>query len=244
MLEPILCGPFSRAPLLPKLRGHFAEFLNNASPAGLRILSSSTCVGLRYGYSINYSGFSRHKAYVLPYYNFGPHHGFGLHGGFACRTPPPLVPVFPLPAHTYFMRPHSSVILQCRNLNLLSIGYVSPPLLRSRLTQGRSALPWKPWIFGLKDSHLHLATHSGILSTRHSTTPSGMASSCRLCSSTNPDVAICYEFLLQLTICNSKSYSQKSSFGLMCASHTFCSYVWSYCFAVPFCMSSPAFKHV
>ena len=37
------------APLLPKLRGYFAEFLNNASPVGLRILSSSTCVGLRYG---------------------------------------------------------------------------------------------------------------------------------------------------------------------------------------------------
>ena len=34
------------APLLPKLRGHFAEFLNNASPVGLRILSSSTCVGV------------------------------------------------------------------------------------------------------------------------------------------------------------------------------------------------------
>ena len=52
----------------------------------------------------------------------------------------------------------------CRNLNLLSIGYAFLPLLRPRLTQGRSALPWKPWIFGLKDSHLHLATHSGILS--------------------------------------------------------------------------------
>ena len=37
----------SLAPLLPKLRGHFAEFLDNASSAGLRILSSSTCVGLR-----------------------------------------------------------------------------------------------------------------------------------------------------------------------------------------------------
>ena len=46
------------APLLPKLRGHFAEFLNNASPVGLRILSSSTCVGLRYGYGVNNSGFS------------------------------------------------------------------------------------------------------------------------------------------------------------------------------------------
>ncbi len=67
MLEPILCGPFSGAPLLPKLRGHFAEFLNNASPVGLRILSSSTCVGFRYGYGCRHSGFSWHMAHVLPY---------------------------------------------------------------------------------------------------------------------------------------------------------------------------------
>ena len=39
-----------QAPLFPKLRGQFAEFLNNPSPDGLRILSSSTCVGLRYGH--------------------------------------------------------------------------------------------------------------------------------------------------------------------------------------------------
>ena len=38
------------APLLPKLRGHFAEFLNESSPDRLRILSSPTCVGLRYGH--------------------------------------------------------------------------------------------------------------------------------------------------------------------------------------------------
>ena len=31
LLEPILCGQVSLAPLLPKLRGHFAEFLDNAS---------------------------------------------------------------------------------------------------------------------------------------------------------------------------------------------------------------------
>ena len=47
-------GHFSAATLmallLPKLRSHFAEFLNNTSPVGLRILSSSTCVGLRYGH--------------------------------------------------------------------------------------------------------------------------------------------------------------------------------------------------
>ena len=49
----IRCGSLSRAPLIPKLRGNFAEFLNNLSLAGLRILSSSTCVGLRYGHLIN-----------------------------------------------------------------------------------------------------------------------------------------------------------------------------------------------
>ena len=68
LLGPILCGSISGAPLLPKLRGHFAEFLNNASPAGLRILSSSTCVGLRYGYIKHYSGFSRHKLHMLRYF--------------------------------------------------------------------------------------------------------------------------------------------------------------------------------
>ena len=47
---PLHCGPHTWAPLLPKLRGYFAEFLNNSSLAHLRILSSSTCVGLRYGY--------------------------------------------------------------------------------------------------------------------------------------------------------------------------------------------------
>ena len=61
--------------------------------------------------------------------------------------------------------PHSSDDTWCRNMNLLSIGYAFRPHLRPRLTQGRSALPWIPWIFGLGDSHSHLATHSGILSS-------------------------------------------------------------------------------
>ena len=67
MLEPILCDLPKQAPLIPKLRGHFAEFLNNASSVGLRILSSSTCVGLRYGYCICNSSFSWHMAHILLY---------------------------------------------------------------------------------------------------------------------------------------------------------------------------------
>ena len=38
-----------RAPLLPKLRGQFAEFLNHSSPDRLGILYLTTCVGLGYG---------------------------------------------------------------------------------------------------------------------------------------------------------------------------------------------------
>ena len=67
-LGPLYCGHVSMAPLLPKLRGHFAEFLNNASSVGLRILSSSTCVGLRYGHALHNSSFSRHMAHTLHYF--------------------------------------------------------------------------------------------------------------------------------------------------------------------------------
>ena len=38
-----------QAPLLPKLRGHFAEFLNHDSLDRLSILYLTTCVGLGYG---------------------------------------------------------------------------------------------------------------------------------------------------------------------------------------------------
>ena len=175
----------TRAPLLPKLRGHFAEFLDNASPAGLGILSPSTCVGLRYGYGMSYSGFSWHMAHVLHYSYFAPLHAFRLKEGFSSPSLTSLAPVFPFPAHALHMRPHISVIPQYRNLHLFSIGYAFRPLLRSRLTQGRSALPWNPWIFGLGDSHPHLATHSGILSSHISTALSSTASLLWQCSSTN-----------------------------------------------------------
>ena len=59
-LGPLYCNSFAhttarivhgnRAPLIPKLRGQFAEFLNEGSHSRLRIFSSPTCVGLRYGH--------------------------------------------------------------------------------------------------------------------------------------------------------------------------------------------------
>ena len=51
---PLLCDCISAAPLLPKLRGHFAEFLNHSYLAHLRILSLTSCGGLRYRYVYNF----------------------------------------------------------------------------------------------------------------------------------------------------------------------------------------------
>ena len=83
-------GHFSAAAcaalLLPKLRSHFAEFLNNASPVGLRILSSSTCVGLRYGPLLHDSGFSRQEGAAASLLCFAPHHAF-----VSCRTDFPIL---------------------------------------------------------------------------------------------------------------------------------------------------------
>ena len=48
-LPPILCHSSKGVPLLPKLRGHFAEFLKLGSLTRLSILYQFTCVGLGYG---------------------------------------------------------------------------------------------------------------------------------------------------------------------------------------------------
>ena len=128
---------------------------------------------------------------------FGPRHTFDLCGGFSSHTSIVLAPVFSFPALSYLPCHYSSVHYGCRNLNLLSIDYAFLPRLRPRLTQGRSALPWKPWIFGREDSHLSLATHSGILSSWHSTAPSGTASSRQQCSSTIPCGILCFGVVFQ-----------------------------------------------
>ena len=69
---PFHCDHIAVVPLIPKLRGQFAEFLNNPSPAGLRILSSSTCVGLRYGHLSIHTSFSRLMASVTSLLFFVP----------------------------------------------------------------------------------------------------------------------------------------------------------------------------
>ena len=61
-VEPFHCGRLAPAPLLPKLQGHFAEFLNPSSPVRLSIFYSSTCVGLGYGRN----AFNMQRAFLDP----------------------------------------------------------------------------------------------------------------------------------------------------------------------------------
>ena len=121
------------------------------------------------------------EASLLP---FAPYHALAFSQYLPCSAFA-LIPVFPFPALPIFLRPHSSVPTRYCNYHQFSIDSGIRPRLRPRLTQSRSALLWKPWIFGLKDSHFHLATHSGILSCASSTVPSDPASSSAQCSSTN-----------------------------------------------------------
>ena len=58
-----------------------------------------------------------------------------------------------------------------RNFNRMCIDYAFRPRLSSRLTLGGRTVPKKPEIFGHYDSHIILATHSGILTRVQSTRP-------------------------------------------------------------------------
>ena len=74
-------------PLLPKLRGHFAEFLNHSSPARLSIFYLTTCVGYGYGPCTHIArGFSRqHRITSIPT-KVGTHHASPIHAGRICLS--------------------------------------------------------------------------------------------------------------------------------------------------------------
>ena len=142
-------APFTGAPLLPKLRGHFAEFLNEGYPARLRILSSPTCVGLWYGPHVDCRfrgarGFSRQPGtYPVRYLISLPvtlqNSPRDLPPGASFELGPE-----PTPGRVLLsVSPHRST-WRYRNVHLLSIVYAFRPRLRSRLTLSGRALPRKP----------------------------------------------------------------------------------------------------
>ena len=127
-LGPILCGPgprltrselHARASLLPKLRDHYAEFLDHVSLVHLRLLASPTCVGLRYGHLS------------------APHPAFLARRLYASRVARRLPSASPLRLAPYRLtrsstKPHAlrfgvpdgfDTARRGRNVNRLSIGY-------------------------------------------------------------------------------------------------------------------------
>ena len=139
----------TRVPLLPKLRGDFAEFLSESCLALLSILYQPTCGGLRYGLSIisNAKFFlaiwnqhlqvrrlSTSRLTLTIRWIFLPNLATRLYRLFhssACLSscvPPLLVTIIP----------------KYRIINRLSIAYAFQPQLRCRLTPRGRACRGKP----------------------------------------------------------------------------------------------------
>ena len=129
-----------QAPLLPKLRGHFAEFLLRGSLEHLRLLASPTCVRLRYG-----------RPKHLPREAFlggmitDPLQGY-IPFGIGARLKRPFLPSQRLPpcigysttrrSCHFRVPPRGQTLLgRYRNINLFPIAYALRPRLRDRLTR-------------------------------------------------------------------------------------------------------------
>ena len=151
------------AHLLPKLRCHFAEFLNQGSLKRLGILSLPTCVGLRYDHLIiSLEAFlgSMGSTSLCPIRT--PHHFSALNeradlpalSAYKLEPPNPTGgwPTLLRPPIT--LAPEGTLIMRWyRNINLFSIAYAFRPRLRDRLTLSRLALLRKPWAYGEPVSH-------------------------------------------------------------------------------------------
>ena len=132
---------------LPKLRGHFAEFLNESSLDHLRILSSPTCVGLRYGHLHLLEAFLGSVESGTSLLHFARHHSSALWETDLPISQPNCLDAdiqyraYPYPPAS----PHCSMVRRWyRNINLLSIAYAFRPRLRSRLTLSGRAFLRKP----------------------------------------------------------------------------------------------------
>jgi hypothetical protein len=92
----------TEAPLLPKLRGQFAEFLNQSSPDRLSILYLPTCVGLGYGHHVNSLEVFLDSVGSLTSPKTARHRISELMpDGFTYRTPYMLTPGQPTPGLSY-----------------------------------------------------------------------------------------------------------------------------------------------
>ncbi len=120
-----------QAPLLPKLRGHFAEFLNKGSLVRLRILSSPTCVGLRYGHPSAPSSFSRQREFISFPTIFGPLHSPALRQAYFTACQPHCLDAL------YHQRALTILLCHCFVLTLKVVLESLPVVHRLRLYRPR-----------------------------------------------------------------------------------------------------------
>ena len=154
------------------------------------ILSSSTCVGLRYeliytivaAFLVSVNSLAS-LLFSLPiitclskYVYFTPY----PYSWFSHGSPSPWSSYPPASPPGLFV-----VYIRYWNIYQFPITYVFRPQLRPRLTLGGQTFPRKPWTFDRAVCICSLATHAGILSSILSTYPSGYASAYIDCSSTN-----------------------------------------------------------
>ena len=134
--------------LFPKLRMHFAEFLNEGFPAHLRILSPPTCVGFGTGDKILVRSFSWQCSAAE--FKFSVENSIYRFSaltvwGFASIPAYRLRRALPVARSASFLR-HSILnqILPVQEFSPVVHRLCFAPRLRSRLTLGRRALPRIP----------------------------------------------------------------------------------------------------
>ena len=139
----------TRVPLLPKLRGDFAEFLSESCLAHLSILYQPTCGGLRYGYLI----FSIAKIFLAVWNQLLRFRRTSFNTSvFNELTDLPVNSTYislqprPFGCVSILLRPSACQTLnsQFRSINLMSIAYAFRPELRVRLTPRGRACRGKP----------------------------------------------------------------------------------------------------
>ena len=122
------------APLLPKLRGYFAEFLNQNSLERLGVFHPPTCVGLRYGsHTLSYGAFlgsMDSTTRLAPRIVSQPIKGVLILSAYRLS----------LTSNSELAYPPASLLAYVRkygNINPFPISYAFLPRLRGRLTLGR-----------------------------------------------------------------------------------------------------------
>ena len=129
--------------LIPKLRSHFAEFLNHRSPERLRLLASPTCVSFSTVKLLQ----PQRLFLVAPLMTSSTRDsspGLAMSRRiFLSLRSSRSTGTSDRPITFRTTSPHQSMIRR-RNINLLSIVYAFRPRLRDRLTLGGFPFPRKP----------------------------------------------------------------------------------------------------